>query len=681
MTLNLPQGRINPALKWGLWIGLIAGTTIVIFWQEFLIVVNEGLVSEGYSQVLLLPFIIGYLIYRKRHTLDAVQNLPEERRLGDIWTVVGGSLILTTFVVYFYSPTTTYALEWRLLMVPIFVSGAVLAIFGYRFWRVLAVPIAFLLFFEPYFVQLTNPYWGIIAYASAIGAHSLLSLFGYATTISSTLTGPVIETANGAFDIGLGSSGLQTLVGYTLFATFAVYILFGSTAKRVFLFVLGYPLLVLINILRIAVIVALNAFVSATAASIFHLTGGLFLVFLGTLLLLFVGERLFKLRFGPNSQSAKPCRHELKGQRYCLQCGWALPSNGPSITGKNLTGVLVVVAGMLLLLSILTPAYAQSLNLSSVDLSSNSPAVLSKLLPQIPEWNLTYFYRDNSTQAALQQDAALVFYYQRNDTSTSQLQTVYAIVQVGTGAHRWEDSLVNYPQEFGLPTAKVIELHEVNIGGSSGLPATFFVFQRPGSNLTEAVLEWVTRAPFLIGGSYEERFLIMSIYQNVPSLVDSGLMTNSSDTQQYLQGVLDVYMPFAIQITNYQGVSQSVSGTVFPLLHNIPIIYSLGGLVLVPDSIAVAGYFMTEVRRRRTVGTIVGSITSKDDLLLLRAIRGANADGSGFLGRIRDSLVSDGGATSELVLASELDMATILDIVEVKIIEDSGEPYYAWKLA
>jgi exosortase/archaeosortase family protein len=677
MSSVLSQNRTRSALVWGGWTAVIVGAILAVFWNDLQIIVTEGLVSEGYSYVLLLPFVVAYLIYRKRAILASLESIPGRRKFGDIWTVVGFTLMLSTFVVYFYASETGFALQWRLLMVPVFTSGLVLTLFGYRFWRVIAIPIAFLVFFEPYFVEFTNPYWAIIADISAIGSHSMMSSLGYQTQLISSLTGPTITSvgSNGAtysFDIGLGSSGLQALVGYTLFAVLAAYLLYGSIPRRAILFVLGYPLLVAMNILRIVGVIGLTNFVGQAAGSVFHLTGGLFLVFLGTILLLFFGTRFFRLTFWPSSTPVVTCDHSMKGLRYCLKCGKVVRRVGPGISRRRGLGLALVAVSVVLLFSIQTPAYAQSTSLNKVDLSSQNPAVLMQLLPQIKGWNLTYGYRDTTVQSALQEQAALLFYYQRNNTQ-GQLQSITAIVEIGGLYHTWQDSLVTHLQKLGLQSATVLANDEEHIVGSTTVPGNFFVFIRPQSTLVEAVLQWITRAPFLIGGSYEQEFVIMSIYSNVPLMYNTGLITNSSDYQQ----VLNVFMPFGQSIVSHWAPSNTVT-----YIHlDFPMSYALVGLVALPDALALTGYSIGASNRKRSVNGIVRGVASKEDIQLLESVRDATKGGLGLLPEIRDQLAKAGASLPTEELSAMLDRASEMGLLQPRIVELSEIPYFTWRLA
>ncbi len=670
------------------WVGVavaFVGAPLLIFWSDLLIVINEGLVSEGYSHVLLLPFIFGYLVYRRRQVLSAIQNIPDRRKLGDVWTVIGLSLMLATFVVYFYSSETSYSLEWRLAMLPVFVSGMVLSTFGFKFWREIAIPIAFLLFFDQYFIELTNPYWALLANISAISSHDILGFFGYATQLSAGLTGPVITTvgstgATYSFDIGLGSSGLQSLVGYTLFAAFVAYLFSGSLWKRVGLCLLGYPLLIVLNILRILGVIGLTNFVGQTAGDIFHLTGGLFLIFIGTILLLFIGQRMLGLSFFPILRPVGPCDHKTRGERYCLNCGLALGIKGPVISRRKAAGLALVAVSLLLLLSIQTPAYAETSSLNKVPLNSADPAVLEKLLPTIPGWNLTFNYRDTAIQSALQQDASLAFSYVRNN-QTGGPQRIYAFLEIGPLYHTWEASLVTHLENLGLPSAQTIADETVHIQGSVTVAANYFVFIRPppASQHMEAVLQWITRTPFEIAGpgTFTQRFFMLSIYSNIPAMVNTGLITNSTDPQVVAKEVLSVFMPFGQSIVTWWAPANAVT-----LIHlNLPVSYALIGAVAVPDALVLAGHSIGNAGRKKEVRRIVRTIASKQDLVLLQSVRSAQSAGHGLLAEIRKSYEAQMGSPADLrEFASRLETASQLGILESRILDVSGSPYVTWNL-
>jgi len=698
------QIRLRSSWKWMAWGGLIIGATLLAFWYDLLVVFNAGLVDEGYSQVVLLPFIVGYLVYSKRHFLRAIGNLPDRRRFGDIWTVLGGSIMLAAFVGCYYATGTTFVLEWRLLMLPVFVTGMVLAIFGYRFWRQIAVPILFLVFFEPYFVVFSNQYWNILSDVSAIGVQGILGILRVGEVLTYTVTGPVI-TVGGVYDfgIGVGSSSIQVLVGYTLFAAVAAYILAGPVLKRVALFILGYPLLVAMNIVRISIIAVLTEFVGQTAGTIFHLTGGLFLVFLGTILLLFMGQRFFGLGFLPTPSRSAPCRHTARADGYCLQCGTSLPGrNAPTWKRSQIVGALLVLFVTVLLLPIQTPAYAQVGKLGSIDIGSGSPSVLTGLLPATvdtnqSDWQLHYDYRDNTTQGLLQ-DNTLVFSYNRtstfsyNRTSTAgQTQSILVVMEIGPFPHSIQDSLRKtivfttpfYNQGGISNTTKItnqttIVTARVTTNVTTSVTGNFFVYQYhdPSNPLlppyNASSLEWQFDAYFDIGDTPQFQYVTLYTFASVSALSDTGLIANNTAYNQILQQ----YLPFG----------QAFVGLWAPYVvtgRHLPVSPTTGlvGLVIAPDALALLVYSSEASSKKRVAGRILQGTASSDDTLLLRSVQSANKSGGGSFDEIRSQLATmSGKEVSEEGLAASLSRASELGLVEPRIAEKFGAPQLIWKL-
>lgn len=146
-------------------------------------------------------------------------------------------------------------------------------------------------------------------------------------------------------------------------------------------------------------------------------------------------------------------------------------------------------------------------------------------------WNLTLPHRDAGIQARYpSEDAALVFSATKV-VSSDRVATVYPVAQITNGtALTWYDGPGTIRRTEGLPPA--VTQVDVNVTVQSSPPTTwrYLVFQRvPGSNLTEAVLSWIVTAPFVIGGADRAANMTISIYSNLPSLVNAGAIDSSTD--------------------------------------------------------------------------------------------------------------------------------------------------------
>jgi len=53
--------------------------TLTIYWQDLTMILNEALKSELMNYILAVPFLLTYLLYRKRKMLRAVIPLDREK--------------------------------------------------------------------------------------------------------------------------------------------------------------------------------------------------------------------------------------------------------------------------------------------------------------------------------------------------------------------------------------------------------------------------------------------------------------------------------------------------------------------------------------------------------------------------------------------------------------------------
>ena len=60
----------------------VLGVIIVIYFQDFAIIANEALRNELMSHLLAIPFILLYLIYRKRKMLRAAISFEPSNSFG-----------------------------------------------------------------------------------------------------------------------------------------------------------------------------------------------------------------------------------------------------------------------------------------------------------------------------------------------------------------------------------------------------------------------------------------------------------------------------------------------------------------------------------------------------------------------------------------------------------------------
>ena len=95
---------------------------LIVYREDLLILYREGLYNESVSHVLLVPFLVGILVYEKRDLVKAALTFGNK----DSWqmdTIMGACLCLLAIQLYWYGSYTFYPLEYHLLSLPLFLSG------------------------------------------------------------------------------------------------------------------------------------------------------------------------------------------------------------------------------------------------------------------------------------------------------------------------------------------------------------------------------------------------------------------------------------------------------------------------------------------------------------------------------------------------------------------------------
>jgi len=123
--------------------------TTAIFYQDLAILASEALKNELMSYILAVPFLLIYILYRKRKMLKAVIPFETTNPLTKrthTREIIGILLCLTAFLLYWHGSYTFHPLEYHMISLPLFTAGLVLILFNTKTLRVLAFPITFLLY-------------------------------------------------------------------------------------------------------------------------------------------------------------------------------------------------------------------------------------------------------------------------------------------------------------------------------------------------------------------------------------------------------------------------------------------------------------------------------------------------------------------------------------------------------
>ena len=124
-------------------------SVIAIYFQDLSLIFADALYYEASSHVLILPFLIAYMVYRKRKVVFAIVQNDEvfatKQKLVEL--AAGFLFCLIALMVYFYGSQTFTPLQYHIFTLPLFVAGLILVLFNPKTLRELFVPVVFTVFF------------------------------------------------------------------------------------------------------------------------------------------------------------------------------------------------------------------------------------------------------------------------------------------------------------------------------------------------------------------------------------------------------------------------------------------------------------------------------------------------------------------------------------------------------
>jgi exosortase len=540
-------------------LALKASTLVVavtaLYFQDLRIIFTDALTNESTSYTLIIPFLFAYLIYRKRRMLRAAiplqgESHPENTRH---FGVSGGILLsATAIILYWYGSYTFTPLEYHVLTLPLFAAGLTLILFNPQTLRQAAFPTAFLVFLAPLPSQIIYNLGSTLSVISSVASNGIVNLLGIRSTISSISGTPAITVtqANGTilppFAVDIACSGMYSLIGFLIFAAFVAFVVRDKLWKKAAIFLIGFPLIYFLNIIRITIILLIGyQWGEQLALNAFHLLGGWILIFLGTLILLIVSEKLLKTQIFTKRQTRHNCANcnlhaPQPMEDFCLTCGKLVkyPHAKPKKTdvAKIVTTALVII----LLMSIQVPVFALTLGPAQTLIQTpRGQEGNTQIFPQIPNYTLQYLQRDTDFEKLSGQDFSLIYSYTPQDTEKATIFVGLEIAQTRAPLHEWEVCLITWAQTHGYqPSVEQLDLRDVQILQNPSIIARYFAFKNKGDNQTEVVLYWYENTIFTTNGTSQQKYVKISLIAYPSSAQDIPSLENE-------------LLPFATAIVNY----------------------------------------------------------------------------------------------------------------------------------
>jgi exosortase D (VPLPA-CTERM-specific) len=239
--------------------------------------------DPSYSFALLLPFVAGYLAYRRLHEVPVVgaARLVRLDAVG-VLVVLGGCALLII------ADLSTIVFLSRLSFL-IVIAGLIVTFLGRGTMRRMAFPFGILLFGLPLPALIYLPLTFKLQLLSSVLATRLLHLAG----VFVVREGNILVLRNISLEVVEACAGLHSVFALAALACIVGYLFLRGPIRRILLVLSAIPIAIGLNAARItSAALAANLWGPDAAEGFAHTSMGIAIFAIGTLIILFVGRRL-----------------------------------------------------------------------------------------------------------------------------------------------------------------------------------------------------------------------------------------------------------------------------------------------------------------------------------------------------------------------------------------------------
>lgn len=655
----------------------LTAAVTALYFQDLSMIFNDALYSEATNYILAIPLLLAYLVYRKRRMLNTAatyQPANQSKSTKQLTMLCGALLCTMAMILYWHGSSTFTPLEYHMYTLPVFAAGLTLLLFNFQTLRQAAFPIAFLLFLTPPPLEIMYGFGSTLAVISSEASSAIVRLLGVPATLSGEYGNPTViitrpDQTRMSFTVDIACSGIYSLISFFIFAAFIAYITRDKTWKKTTIFLLGLPLIYLLNITRLTTIWILGYYYGEELAlQVFHLLGGWILLFLGALILLTATEKLFKINIFTKTHQPPPCTYcipqsTVTKNDFCFHCGRQLRHPKPKLDKTGVAKALAIILAVILLLSIQTPVFA--LTQGPAQLIVQTPSGEqgnTKILPQIPGYNLEFIYRDKSFEQTAKQDASLVYTYTPSNQTKDAVWVSVEAAQTRSSLHRWEACLITWPQTHGYtPKVTQNDLRDVQLLQNPPIIGRYFAFTYMNYNQTQLVLYWFETSFFNSNGTTQQKQVKVSL------ITYPEPQGNITEAENYL-------LPFGTAIASYWEPMKTWTQISLLLSGNSETLAVTTGALL---AITILYQAILERRRRRGYADLYEKL-SANKKLVFDAINQTKTTPT--LQNITESYATlTNKPETPDTLYQKLDNAQETGLVEKRIASRDDMPIQTWK--
>lgn len=267
-----------------IFLAIIVSIIIIAYYQVFLWWYDRCTgIDSYYSHAFLIPFISGFLIWKKRLILLAKK--PEIC----IW---GLSIIIFACLMHI-AGTILYVFSISGFSFFFLIIGMMLYLFGKEITFLMTFPLAYLLFMFPLPLAALNAISFPLKMIVAELGTKLVQIVG----IPIYREGFNISLPLGNLVVGNPCSGLRSLISFLAIGSIFAYLLPVSMFKKLFMFIISIPIAIASNILRVPILIIIaykKGIIYASPESIWHDASGALVFIVGLLLFYLIGNLILR---------------------------------------------------------------------------------------------------------------------------------------------------------------------------------------------------------------------------------------------------------------------------------------------------------------------------------------------------------------------------------------------------
>jgi exosortase len=262
-------------------------------WTYFAIVgglVTQWRHDENYSHGFLVVPIAAFIAWRRRQQLIDAPLQP---------ALAGAAIVAVNLLLYVGGRFGAELFLSRVSLVGV-IAGTIAFVWGRAHLRILAFPLAFLLFMVPLpaivFNQLTMPLQAVASFAGELAIR--------ASGIPVLRDGNVLQLPSRTLEVAEACSGIRSIVSLLMLAVVVGYFTERRNGRRVLLAVAAIPIAILANALRVAGTGVASEWISPAAAEgFFHEFSGIVLFGVALLGLSVVQRLVSRFSVTPDAQT------------------------------------------------------------------------------------------------------------------------------------------------------------------------------------------------------------------------------------------------------------------------------------------------------------------------------------------------------------------------------------------